>query len=80
MLRKKLMLLLLLLTLLASVSTTTDSARACSGDNCGCGYDMLICDANCEYEPPETETACHVACARENARCARFCCDPWREF
>lgn len=78
MLRKKLLLLLLLVTLLVSVSTT-DHARACSGDNCGCGVEMLACDEGCDYEPPASRTACHVACARANVRCAKACCGVWRD-
>ena len=76
MLRKKLLLLLLLVTLLVSVSTT-DNARACSGDLCNCGVDMLICDENCDLWPPASQMQCHVACARANVRCAKACCDPW---
>lgn len=75
MLRKKLMLLLLLLTLLVSVSTT-DKARACSGDLCGCNIEAQACSDACATAPPNPTRpfACQVACARQQAQCGIACC------
>jgi hypothetical protein len=73
MLRKKLLLLLLLVTLLVSVSTT-DNARACSGDNCGCGIDAQICQYECQFEPLQYQQACRRGCISESVRCAKACC------
>jgi hypothetical protein len=76
MLRKKLLLLLMLLTLLVSVSTP-ESARACSGDDCGCGYEAQQCVADCDYEPPEYQFICKRGCARASVQCAKACCSPY---
>lgn len=76
MLRKKLLLLLLLVTLLVSVSTTTDNARACSGDLCNCGIEAQSCDEGCLSGPPENLQACRRACLRASIRCAKDCCSP----
>ncbi|MET0625694.1 MAG: hypothetical protein ABW250_22355 [Pyrinomonadaceae bacterium] len=73
MLRKKLLLLLLLLTLLVSVSTT-ENARACSGDNCDCGIDAQICQYDCQFEPPQYQQACRHGCISASVQCARACC------
>ncbi|HEX8500165.1 MAG TPA: hypothetical protein VF659_06190 [Pyrinomonadaceae bacterium] len=73
MLRKKLLLLLLLVTLLVSVSAP-EGARACSGDDCGCGIDAQICDYECQFEPPEYQQGCRRACRRASVRCAIDCC------
>lgn len=79
MLRKKLMLLLLLLTLLVSVSTT-DKVSACSGDDCGCGYEAIACDDDCRAGPPANYLTCTKACARAQARCGIACCSINRKF
>ena len=73
MLRKKLLLLLMLLTLLVSVSAP-EPARACSGDNCGCGYYAELCRYDCQQEPPEYYYTCVRGCNRESVQCAKACC------
>lgn len=77
MLRKKLFLLLMLATLLVSLSTA-GGARACSGDQCGCGETAIWCRESCTLELPAgpARFACMQTCNRESIACARECCDP----
>lgn len=77
MLRKKLLLLLMLVTMLVALSTT-DGARACSGDNCDCGIYAAECRESC-YELPAGpgRFACVQQCNRESIQCAKACCDPY---
>jgi len=77
MLRKKLLLLLMLVTLLVSLSTP-EGARACSGDQCGCGETAAWCNESCQELPPGPgRFACVRQCSRESIQCARACCDPY---
>ena len=73
MLRKKLVLLLMLVTLFASLALP-GGARACSGDDCGCGYDQQDCIYECQFEPAEYYSACRHACIHASVQCAIECC------
>jgi len=73
MLRKKLVLLLMLMALFVSLALP-DGARACSGDDCGCGWDEAACIEECQYGPPEYYSACRHACIHASVRCAIECC------
>ena len=78
MLRKKLLLLIMLVTLLVSLSAGR-GARACSGDQCGCGETAAWCRESCvaELPPGSARFACIGQCNRESLACARECCDPY---
>lgn len=79
MLRKKLLLLLMLLTILVSLSTA-GGARACSGDQCGCGETAAWCRESCQGIPQPGLWACVSQCNRESIQCSRACCDPYGDF
>lgn len=73
MLRKKLVLLLMLVTLLVSLALP-GVAGACSGDDCGCGYEAQECQYECQFEPPQYQQACRRGCIHASVQCAKECC------
>lgn len=62
------------LTLLAGSVAPEHAEASCSGDECGCGYDLQSCMAECELEPAEFRTVCRGDCRRGYKRCAIDCC------
>ena len=69
MLAKKLGFLLMMLLVLVALARPSTSARACSGDDCGCGIYAQECRDSCGGN-----TACIRACTRESIQCAKACC------
>ncbi|MBV9927221.1 MAG: hypothetical protein JOZ96_19545 [Acidobacteria bacterium] len=69
MLAKKLGFLLMMLLVLAALAKPAVSARACSGDDCGCGIMAQECRASCNGN-----FACIRGCNQESIQCAKACC------
>ena len=71
MLVKKLGMLFVLVLVLVTLVAPAERVRACSGDNCGCGYYFNQCRLECNGN-----LSCINVCKRENVRCSIECCDP----
>jgi hypothetical protein len=69
MLAKKLGFLLMMLVALVALARPGVSARACSGDDCGCGIAAQECRDSCGGV-----LSCVRACNQESIRCAKACC------
>lgn len=69
MLVKKLGLLLVLVLFLVALAFPNAGARACSGDDCGCGVAGIECRESCGQN-----WSCVQACNRWVIQCSKACC------
>jgi hypothetical protein len=69
MLAKKLGFLVMMLLVLVALAQPATSARACSGDDCGCGIEAQECRNACGGV-----FACIRSCNQQSIQCAKACC------
>ena len=62
------------LVVLAGSVSPQPAEASCSGDECGCGYDLQFCMEDCALEPVALQQACRSDCRRSYKRCAISCC------
>jgi len=77
--KTQLRLLLVLFALLFFSMSAASAPRTaiighCSGDDCGCGIDLLTCYGECEADPGPSLYLCEKACRKDAIGCAKGCC------